>query len=145
MPTSSILDLSASTTWWGAIFPETTSFFSILWHFTESSLLLVGTDFTIYHPKFVLHAYGPPLLLEIISIGFNAFLQFALISIPTSILPIWVIPLEICFRYSYLLILSDVAISFLSTGKQFFEHPLATLSVPLVFPFWNQLQIQSIH
>ena len=135
MPTSSILDLSASTTWWGAIFPETTSFTSILWHFTESSLLHVGIDFTIYHPKFVLHAYGPPLILKIISIGSNAFLQFALISIPTSILPTWVIPLEICFRYSYILILSDVAISSLSSGKQFFEYPLETLSFPLVFLF----------
>ena len=108
---SSILSSSSSTKWWGAILPDATSFTTILWHFTEPSSLLVVNGPTIHHPYFALYGFGAPFLLDIISIGSNPFMQFAPICIPTSILSIWVITLENGFKYSYLLVLSSLAIS----------------------------------
>ena len=115
-------------------------FYSV--HFTEPPFLLVVLGPTIHHPNFILEAYGPPLLLYIIFIGSNAFIQFVPMSIPTSIMSSN-ITLEFDFKYSYLLILSGVAIIFIPFYWQTILQ-YATLSILWVFPFCNQWQIWSV-
>ena len=67
--------------------------------FTEPSFpVVIGP--TIHQPNLVLYAYSLPLPLEIMSIWFQCFCTVC--TDATSILSIWVIPLEIAgFKYSH--------------------------------------------